>query len=110
MRIALVLVLIPLMTVSCKKGDKNLTFIGQDGEEQTRTVNVSKTDYEEKLNPIVEQIYSETVATLEQTTASNPKWEIEKLEVGIGAAGTLGIGNWKVGATPGFRLMFRPKN
>ncbi len=44
-----------------------------------------------------------------KSSLNNPKWEIEKLEVGIGATGSLGIGLWKVGATPGFRLMFRPK-
>jgi ABC-type cobalt transport system substrate-binding protein len=109
MKIVLVLFLIPLVSVSCRHGGKKLTFIGQDGEEKSRIVNVSQADYEEKLNPVIEQIYSETMITLDQTTQQNPKWEIEKLEVGIGATGTLGIGQWKVGATPGFRLMFRPK-
>lgn len=109
MKILLALFLIPMVTVSCKNGGKNLTFIGQDGDGRTRAINLPQSNYEEKLNPVVEQIYSETVATLDQATLKNPKWEIEKLEVGIGVTGTLGIGQWKVGATPGIRLMFRPK-
>ena len=109
MKFSLLMLLMIFVSVSCKRGGNQLTFIGEDGDEVSRTVNVSQTSYEESLNPIVEQIYSETVTTLDQSVLSNPKWEIEKLEVGIGAVGSLGIGRWKVGATPGFRLMFRPK-
>ena len=109
MKIVLLLFLIPLVSVSCRLSGKKLTFTGQDGEEKSRSVSVSQEDYEEGLSPVIEQIYSETMTTLDQTTQQNPKWEIDKIEVGIGATGTLGLGQWKVGATPGFRLMFRPK-
>lgn len=107
MKIFFVMFLIPLVTVGCLQGDRNLTIIGQDGDGESRTVNIPQSSYEQKLGPVVEQIYSETVSTLDQTSLNNPKWEIEKLEVGIGVTGVLGIGEWKLGATPGIRLMFR---
>jgi hypothetical protein len=109
MKTKIILVLILLPTMSCRHDDKELTFIGLNDFKKSKAISISQTDYEEKLSPVMSQIYSETMNTLEETAPKNPQWFIEHIEVGIAVTGTLGIGLWKAGATPGFRLMFRPK-
>lgn len=109
MKIKIVLFLVLLSMLSCRHGDKELTFIGLSDNGESKSISISREDYEEKLSPIIGQIYSEAVSALDQSASGNSKWYIERAEVGIAVTGTLGIGVWKVGATPGFRLMFRPK-
>jgi hypothetical protein len=109
MKTKIVILFILLLTMSCRHSERNLTFIGLGEDGKSKSVSFGKEDYEEKLAPVMDQIYSETVSTLDQTVMSAPKWKIEKVEIGIAVTGTFGIGTWKVGATPGFRLMFRPK-
>ncbi len=109
MKTKILILFILLSTISCRRSESNLTFIGLNDAGKSKTVSFGKEDYEEKLTPVMDQIYSETLSSLDQAVLSAPKWAIEKVEIGIAVTGTFGVGTWKVGATPGFRLMFRPK-
>jgi hypothetical protein len=88
-----------------------IALVGADDNNNSVTKIISGKDYEEKVSKIITEFRTSTVpvVTAERGESKSSKWKMKKFSIGLGLAGEIGIGPWKIGSEVKQRIFFVKK-
>lgn len=83
----------------------SIPMVGSDLNGEPAIVNVPQNEYVERLKSVLINANDSVVPFLQKREAK-PGWMLRTVVVGLGVSTEIGIGPFKVGATPRSRLVF----
>lgn len=99
-------ILLSLLISSCIGPKIPLIGIDNDGKVLTQMVNTYS--FSDSASQMLTDVQKDTLTILDQQE-QKPGWELNHFQVGLLISMSVGPAVWKVGATPGFRLVFQKK-
>ena len=96
-----------LNCIAHAKKTETIPVIAIDKQGNSDVIEVSKEDYLNRLNHSTNTVNDSLIEAFNSTTmTSNSQWHLRTVGVGIGSTMEVGLGKFKIGATPRVRFMF----